>query len=238
MEKTVKHQAIVRDWIKPEDLNHPETLVLGSFNPFKQDGTKNVDYYYGRSSNYFWKSIASIIRKESDYFFDPLSGFERKVEVMNGRFCCLDVINEISLESENESVVDDYIENNIFSNFLDPKIWAIKPKMKNGEKLQIKRTYNQKVIDVLRNGNIRRVIHTMGNSRITARRGAPAESNLGENGFQGYLNEIYSVCGERNIEISEQSVSPSAIAVRRGFTSEEQLKNWLSTNINFNSTAR
>jgi len=68
MKRKVSHQSIEKNWINPNIINQPKTLVLGSFNPFNQNAI-SVDYYYGRSSNYFWRSLANVIGMDEDYFF-------------------------------------------------------------------------------------------------------------------------------------------------------------------------
>ena len=77
----------------------PKALVLGSFNPF-ENLKKGVDYYYGREQNHFWKTIAVIIEKDEDYFFDKIEGLKRKSKVMENRFCCFDVINSIDFSCQ------------------------------------------------------------------------------------------------------------------------------------------
>ena len=75
----INHQAIQNNWTTPEQIVNPQTLILGSFNPFNANGNI-VDYYYGRRSNYFWKRIAIIMGYDEEYFFDAIFGwvFHRK----------------------------------------------------------------------------------------------------------------------------------------------------------------
>jgi hypothetical protein len=67
MLKTIKHKYIELKWLTPNDIGKPKTLVLGSFNPFQETQT-SVDYFYGRTTNHFWKTIARLIQKDEDYF--------------------------------------------------------------------------------------------------------------------------------------------------------------------------
>jgi G:T/U-mismatch repair DNA glycosylase len=82
MEVTVKHQSIEANWLAPNSINNPQTLVLGSFNPYKNN-SELVDYYYGRKSNHFWKTIAIIINENENFFFQSGTSLERKKEIMN-----------------------------------------------------------------------------------------------------------------------------------------------------------
>ena len=66
---TVRHQSLESNWLSPEQIENPRTLVLGSFNPSNGDNHTD-DYYYGRKSNHFWRTIANIIGQQEDYFFD------------------------------------------------------------------------------------------------------------------------------------------------------------------------
>lgn len=159
---TVVHQAIELDWLKAEDLDNPLTLVIGSFNPFNPNGDGNLDYYYGRGTNHFWKSIARNIKKPDKFFFNNEHGLTRKIEVMKGKFCCLDVINSIDIDCENAEILHEYLNNKIFGDFNDQTIWTTNTNWK-GEKINLKRSYNPSIKTLLQNSqSIRKVIHTMG----------------------------------------------------------------------------
>ena len=83
---TVTHQSIIQEWLTPAQIENPRTLVLGSFNPYFEDG-QVVDYFYGRYSNYFWKTIAQIVGHQNENYF--LNNIEGKLDLMNNRFCCI-----------------------------------------------------------------------------------------------------------------------------------------------------
>lgn len=79
----IEHASVNWENYIPKNV---KTLILGSFNP--NNLNNNTDYYYGRSSNYFWKVIADILNYNEDYFCGNL---ERKVEIMEKYgFCFLD----------------------------------------------------------------------------------------------------------------------------------------------------
>ncbi len=231
MSKTVKHQSIELEWISPIDIQEPRTLVLGSFNPYESK-KKSVDYYYGRSKNHFWRTISNIIGQNDEYFFDKVEGINRKKLIMQNRFCCLDVIDSIDFKSESESVLDDYIKNEIFSNYLDQKIWTGNTNYKKRDSIQIVRKYNQSIIEFLKSTNsIERVIHTMGRNRITKDSANPKEAKHKDNGFSGFIKNIKKICTEKNIFFVLDSLSPSDYAVKNGKTKKEDLKVWLKSNL-------
>lgn len=229
--ETVVHQSLKLSWIKPIEIFRPQTLVLGSFNPF-ENYSKTVDYYYGRGSNHFWKAIAQIICNDQDYFLDNQYGLQRKKEIMQNRFCCLDVINSIDFESQDPKALREYLSNNIFSNYQDHKIWTSKTKYTNND-IFINRNYNYLIIEFLISSNsITKVIHTMGNNRISICSANPKEKKKGKHGFSGYINTIKDICTEKNISFVQETYSPSQYAVNNGNTNVEELKRWLKVNLN------
>lgn len=223
----ITHRALVQNWIKPEEIVNPRTLVLGSFNPYNPNERNDLDYFYGRRTNFFWKTIAGRLNYPEGYFFDPVQGLDRKCQVMTNRFCCMDVINSIEFSCENKNALQNYLDNEIFQKFSDNKIWAHSA----GEglnKILIKRNYNRSIIDFLRNSNsITKVINTMGKTRIS-------NFNLIKPsiGFKQFMQEIIILCNEKNIEFDFLSLSPSQTAVNRGLTPINQLQIWLTENLN------
>jgi hypothetical protein len=226
-EKMVKHQSVELAWINNGEIINPKTLVLGSFNPF-ENKTKSVDYYYGRYKNHFWRSIAIILDKDEEYFFDNQKGFERKNEIMQNRFICFDVIDSINFKSVNQSLLDDYLKNEIFSNYSDQKIWTSITKYKNNDSIQIIRNYNQSIIDFLNSNNsIKKVIHTMGVNRISEESTNPKEAKLLDSGFNGFIKKVRKICKQKNIDFILESYSPSDYAVKNGKTKKDDLILWL-----------
>ncbi|WP_029275279.1 hypothetical protein [Pedobacter borealis] len=228
----INHQAIQNNWTTPEQIVNPQTLILGSFNPFNANGNI-VDYYYGRRSNYFWKRIAIIMGYDEEYFFDAIFGNQRKLDVMQNRFCFLDVINRIDVIGNSVQAVQDYINDHIFTNFSDSKIFVNKT---NSRQLQLVREYNSSIITTLRNTTtIKKVIHTIGNTRIvTPLNVSPKERNLGNNGFSGFMATIQQICNDKEIVFINESYSPSAYAVRNGVTNIADLDNWFQQHLNLN----
>jgi len=86
------------------------------------------------------------------------------------------------------------------------------------------------MINLIKQGRIRRVIHTMGNRTIGIDfRTRSQENRLGVNGFQGFINQIRN---QTNINFISQSYSPSGRAVRTGGPNYfNNLKNLLQDNI-------
>jgi hypothetical protein len=228
----VTHQSLVQNWLTPEQIVNPRTLVLGSFNPYFDNG-QVVDYFYGRSSNYFWKTIAQIVGHDNEDYF--LNNIQRKLEVMNNHFCCLDVIDSIEFTSENELLLNDYIDSKVRANFLDQSIFVTKPRFEDRGNVLLRRTYNQTIINTLENSeSIEKVIHTMGNSRIDFQLTSPRERRLGVQGFEGFINRIKTICSNRNIQFINQSYSPSAYAVRNGNTNIPEFVDFLREHLFLN----
>jgi len=231
MEKKIKHQSIELNWTNPSLIKNPKTLVLGSFNPYESED-KSVDYYYGRSSNHFWRTISTILNIDEDYFFNKQFGLQRKEKVMQERFCCLDVIDSIILKAENQLILDNYIKKEIFSNFMDQKIWLGTTNYKKKAQISFSRIYNQRIIDLLKDSKtIKKVIHTMGENRITEFEVKPKELKLNENGFSSFFDQVKSICHLKGIQIIYESWSPSNYAVKNGSTSKENLRNWIENHL-------
>lgn len=229
---TVTHQSLVQNWVTPAHIVNPRTLVLGSFNPYFENG-QVVDYYYGRSSNYFWKTIARIVVNQNEDYF--LNNFQRKLEVMNNNFCCLDVIDCIEFTSEDEELLNEYIDSKVRTNFLDQSIFITKSKLENGGNVLLRRTYNQSIINLLENSeSIEKVIHTMGMNRINTQSTNPQEKRLGIQGFEGYINRIKTICSNRGIQFINQSYSPSEYAVKNGSTNIPEFTDFLRENLFLN----
>ena len=216
--KTVNHQALKLKWPKPNEFGNIKTLVLGSFNPYNPNEHK-VDYYYGRDSNHFWKSIAELTGKNENYFLagDLNQRLERKKEVMENGFACMDVIDSIQVIHPQETIVENYITTKIFSGFKDANIWVSNTKVDGAEKkLKLVRSYNEELIVFLKESkSIKRIISSMGNNRMGLGRAEPLENPLGANGFNGYMHRIWSICEEKKIDFIFESVSPSDYAIKR-----------------------
>lgn len=230
--RIITHRALVQNWIKPEEIQSPHTLVSGSFNPYEPNGHQDLDYYYGRKANYFWKTIAVSLNHPEDYFFDTLNGLDRKRHEMNNRFCCLDVIDSIEFCCGNENHLKNYIDNEIFKNFSDNKIW-FQSTGKGANKIFLKRNYNTSICEYLRKSDsITKVINTMGKNRISNFNSIdPIESKNEPIGFKKFIQEIISICNQKNIEFDFQSLSPSQMAVNKKHTCKVQLRNWLTESL-------
>lgn len=226
----VKHQSLELNWDDKIIVDSPQTLVLGSFNPFK-NSENIVDYYYGRQTNHFWKSIAIINNLNELWFFDEKNGIERKKKIMDKTFVCFDVIESIEISSNDLEELSKYVDVNIFNNFSDSKIWTSKTQSKNGVAIYLKRTYNQNVIDYLQeNNSVNKIIHTMGSNRLKMK---PQEKKFKENGFNGYMNQILEICKSKNIEFVFESLSPSDYAVKTGKVIRTELQFFFKSNIPF-----
>jgi hypothetical protein len=224
----INHVCNINNWTKPQEIKGLKTLILGSFNPFNPNGN-NADYYYGRSSNYLWKVIATLMQKNEDYFN---ANFENKLEVMNYyKFCFLDAILTIEVisGSNNDVQVNQFIDEHILTDFTDSKLFTTKHKESG---VIVKRTYNSEIFETIKQSNIKKIIHTMGNNTLNLNFiSNPKEKGLGARGFQGYINEIRST----GVNFVPISYSPSRYAVNSGGKDYlPKLTNWIKENLEIN----
>lgn len=224
----VRHVALENEWNRNAILQNSQKLILGSFNPYNLNGD-NTDYYYGRFTNYFWKAMAEINNLNPNIFFNNL---ELKLDYMNRyKFCFLDVIDSIEIESRdnNETVINNFINQKIYTEFSDQVLFTTRTAFENSN-ITVSRTYNPIILSLIQQGGIRKVIHTMGNNTIGIDfRTKQQENRLGANGFQGFINQIRY---QNNIDFIPQSYSPSGRAVKTGGPNYfNNLKNWLSMHI-------
>jgi hypothetical protein len=227
----IQHLALVNEWPGPENIENPKTLVLGSFNPFNPNINRNTDYYYGRSTNHFWKSMARNLNLHEDYF---CNNRDRKIEIMNKyQFCFYDIINSIEIsfvdrEIINDGILNEFKNQKILTEFSDQVLFTSTTSYQ-GFKIQVKRNYNENVINILNQGNIENIIHTMGNTTINQNfKTKWLENGLGELGFQGYINRILN----QGVNFNPVSYSPSGRAVKRGGENHiNSLDNWTNTNL-------
>jgi hypothetical protein len=224
----VRHVALENEWNTNENLQNAQKLILGSFNPYNVNGD-NTDYFYGRCTNYFWKALAELNNLNPNIFFNNL---DLKLEYMHRyRFCFMDVIDSIEIECQdnNELIMNNFINQKIHTEFSDQVLFTTRTSFENNE-INVTRTYNHSIINLIRQGGIQRVIHTMGNNTIGIDfRTKWQENRLGANGFQGFINQIRN---QNNINFISQSYSPSGRAVKTGGPNYfNNLKNWLQSNI-------
>lgn len=221
----IEHASVNWENYIPKNV---KTLILGSFNP--NNLNNNTDYYYGRSSNYFWKVIANILNYNEDYFCGNL---ERKVEIMEKYgFCFLDLISSISVTGINENHENNFKNVKIFTEYSDGVLFTTNTNFR-GHNINVQRIYNIEILNFINVHYPKRIIHTLGNNTIDNEFNTKKkENNLGINGFQGFINLIIESC-----EYFEPiSLSPSGRAVRVGGQNYyENLKIWIQNNLEINN---
>lgn len=198
-----------------------KTLVLGSFNP--NNPLNNTDYFYGRSSNYFWKVIADILEFNEDYF---CGNYERKVEVMEKYgFCFLDLISSISVNGINENHENNFKNVKIFTEYSDGVLFTTNTNFR-GHNINVQRIYNIEILNFINAHYPKRIIHTLGNTRINNNfHSRPVE-------LQNFINQILAISEQSNAIFNPISYSPSGRAVRvGGINYYQNLKNWLQDNL-------
>ena len=224
----IRHVALENGWNSNEILQNANKLILGSFNPFANNG-ENADYYYGRRTNYFWKVIAEIEGLNPEYYFNNL---DLKLECMNRfRFCFLDLISSIDItcQENDEAIIERFVRMKIYKEFSDQVLFTTSTNFENNE-INVSRVYNHDVVALIQRGNIRKVIHTLGNNTIDSGfRTKPKEKNLGRDGFQGFVNQVVN---QNDAVVISESYSPSGRAVKAGGPNYlNDLKQWLRVHI-------
>lgn len=143
------------------------------------------------------------------------------------KFCFMDAIDSIDISSNENEILNEYLSNNIFQNYLDQKLFTSKTSFKDYE---IKRNYNKRIINILESENLKKIIHTMGNNRIKSNFStSPKEIGLGNDGFQNFVKSIENY----NIEFTKSSFSPSSYAVNKGGSEyKKHLKEWMKKSLN------
>jgi hypothetical protein len=91
----INHQLLNRNFFPTWPV---KTLILGTFNPECGD---NVDYFYGRQSNNFWKAIKLAIIENNAH-----SNPDDKFTIMKDfQFGCTDIIKSIKIQPEKHKLV-------------------------------------------------------------------------------------------------------------------------------------
>ena len=208
--------------------NNAKTLILGSFNPNNPILGENTDFYYGRNTNHFWKSIARNLNLDINFFTNNI---ENKLECMDKyRFTFFDLINSIDFICNNRNILEQYVNENIFTNYSDNELFRVRPITYNNELIHKNLNYNYAILDLLNNKTLKRVIHTTGNNRINLYLTAnPASQTLG---FAPFVNQIIQTVNENEILFVTTSYSPSQIAVNLGGPIYmHNLDNWIKVNV-------
>ena len=229
----INHNCIENlNWNNSQNFEKGQILILGSFNPYNP--IENPEFYYGRSSNYFWKEIGLIVFNNENHFINS----QNKLNFINEhKIVFYDLINSIEITEVNndENTLNDFVSSNIFTNFTDNKIFTSSSKYRsNNKNINIRRNYNNNIINFIEASNsVRKIIHTLGNSRIDLNFNTkPREYSLNANGLQGLINSIIEVTNRKNILFNNISYSPSQIAVNRGgIQYRNQLRSWLKENL-------
>lgn len=219
----IAHNAIVHNWNNNQLFENAKTLILGSFNPHNPN-INNIDFYYGRETNYLWRVIAQLLGHNVNFY---LNNLQNKLDTMNQyKFCFLDVINSIEVTcAQNPELEEQYIQNNILNEFADSKLFTTNTNFQ-GVNIKITRNYNDDIIEKINSNNIKKVIHTMGNNRIS--QGFITNPIEGALGFQGLINNVL----QTNAQFVPESFSPSGRAVRVGGNAHSMnLSNWIQANL-------
>jgi len=232
--KSVEHWQLNEDWPDLFTIKNPQTLVLGSFNPYNPQ-VEPLDYYYGRESNGFWRAIAALEGKDEEYYFhsDREEARSRKLATMDDRFALADLIDRIDFKSENEQSLDKYINQKVLKGFADQNIWRAASGSAE-ELVFLRRHYNQKILKfVAEQKSLKTIIHTLGSSNLSESKLSPQELSLGEDSLWVFFRKLEKLCQEHNIKFIRQSLSPSGYALSNGATDFERLKDFYREHLKF-----
>jgi hypothetical protein len=214
----ILHNALALNWPHASKIFSPKTLVLGSFNPHNLANQIPVDYYYGRTPNHFWQSVARARQFNNNHFFTGKKLF-RKLRTMHERFCLMDVIDSVDVISNDQPTLMNFISTKINTGFNDNVIFTTNTNF-NGYPIKIKRNYNQSILPFLTGcPTIRHVVHTMGTKRLW-QKGRPTD-------LENFIRPIKNYCDAQNIRFINLSLSPSGYAISNGNTPVNSLDNWV-----------
>jgi len=219
---TIHHNANIFQWPTPNAIFQPRSLVLGSFNPHNPN-RENVDYYYGRPTNHFWKSVAQI-RGLPDNTFLGIGTLPIKLSIMHKQFCCLDIIDSIKLTCDDGNVLNHFIQTKIFSGFNDSIIFRNQTQHL-GTIIYINRIYNNSILNTLNTSpTIDSIIHTMGTKRLWGKPGVWNWRNPSPADLNNFMTPIKNM---NNIKFINLSFSPSGYAINNGSTPLQSLNTWM-----------
>jgi len=175
-------------------INNPKTLVIGSFNPYN----RNLKY------------------QNKDYFKFSL---EKKIkELQLSKFILMDLIESIEFKCDSENILEKYINNKVFENFGDSDIWV--SKKRTNPQINLRRNYNQKIIQFLsKNNTVSRIVNTLGKNK-----GALNSFNKREKNWNEFTKSLFDISKQKNIEIVNESVSPSPLGC-----SQKKLDSWVES---------
>ncbi len=172
----VKHQFIDMAFFTPNWK--AEILVLGTFNP---SCGEQVDYFYGRNRNKFWKAIRLTFKSSEN----SLTTLEDKLSFLRKhQIACMDMIQKV--------IVNDPTKvNDLINGYSDQKLFGgIRDK-------SLERVYNtQNIKNYLEKFEPKKVLHTWGN------RNNPVE-------FRNEITELKQFCKIKKILFIDDCPSPS-----------------------------
>lgn len=90
----VNHQFLNEAFFIPDW--EVEYLFLGTFNP---EGGEKVNYFYGRESNFTWKILSDIFKKDfNPYDTNNFSNFIKQLELK--KIACMDIIKSVEFDEK------------------------------------------------------------------------------------------------------------------------------------------
>ena len=110
----INHQLLSKDYFIPNWKCN--TLFLGTFNPA---GGEQVNYFYGRNTNNFWKAISRLFNMPEDHFHKLMvKNFGEFIQFMkDNEFGCVDIIRSVVVnkDCEDNIIGKGYSDQNLFN---------------------------------------------------------------------------------------------------------------------------
>lgn len=176
----IDHQFLQQPWFIPNWKCR--TLIIGSFNPA---GGEQVDYFYGRQRNKFWKAVALLLGLHENHFHQ--GNLQERLAVklqclQSLGWGCSDLIRMVD-------VAEHFVPNIIGQGYTDQHLFNVG---------HVFRTYNvNQILERLDKGDVKHVVIALG------QRTRPVE-------YANVKQAFIAGCNERNVEVHDDFVSFSA----------------------------
>ena len=162
--------------------------------------------------------LESLLKKLEGIRYFKFS-LEKKIkELQLSKFILMDLIESIEFKCDSENILEKYINNKVFENFGDSDIWV--SKKRTNPQINLRRNYNQKIIQFLsKNNTVSRIVNTLGKNK-----GDLNSFNKREKNWNEFTKSLFDISKQKNIEIVNESVSPSPLGC-----SQKKLDSWVES---------
>lgn len=163
----IQHQFLNQDWFIPNWECH--TLIIGSFNP---ECGEQVDFFYGRTRNKFWRSVAMLLNLQPNHFFQGNAEERLAIKIrclQSLGWGCVDFIRKIDVQEH-------FVPSVCGQGYTDSNLFNVG---------NVIRTYNtEQILMRLKKSEVKHVIIALGALQ------APVEYNIQKQNFIQACQEI------------------------------------------------